>query len=103
LADAAGVELIGRIPIENAVADGGDHGRPVALGDGAAARELRRLADRITTDLAPPAGLAGCSARMLDAVTAALDAHDADPGAGTTGDADETPSEGGVVAPTSLR
>ena len=78
LADEAGVELIGRVPIENAVADGGDHGRPIALGDGAAADELSRIASLITTELAPPAGLAGCSARLLDAVTSALDAHDAE-------------------------
>ncbi len=66
LADEAGVELIGRIPIENAVADGGDNGRPIALGEGAAADELRRLASVITTELAPPTSLAGCTAHMFD-------------------------------------
>jgi len=66
LADEAGVELIGQIPIENAVADGGDHGRPIALGEGAAADEFRRLAKLVTTELAPPTALAGCTARMLD-------------------------------------
>jgi ATP-binding protein involved in chromosome partitioning len=67
LADEAGVELIGQIPIENAVADGGDNGRPIALGTGPAADEFRRLGTLITDELAPPAGLAGCTARLLDA------------------------------------
>ncbi len=67
LAEEAGVDLIGRIPIENAVADGGDNGRPIALGEGAAADEFRRLATVLTTELAPPTDLTGCTAHLLDA------------------------------------
>ncbi|HKY13962.1 MAG TPA: hypothetical protein VJM33_03485, partial [Microthrixaceae bacterium] len=66
-----------RIPIEAAVAEGGDTGRPIALGEGAAATAFRELAERIATDVAPPVDMAGCSARLLDAVDTALARHDA--------------------------
>lgn len=77
LATDAGTTLLGAVPIEPAVAEGGDTGRPVALGDGPAADAFRALAELVVTEVAPPTDLAGCSARLLDAVTAALDAHDA--------------------------
>lgn len=74
LADEAGVPLLGAVPLEASVAAGGDHGEPVALGDGPAARAFRAIADRIVTEAVPPVAMAGCSARMLDAAVAALDA-----------------------------
>ena len=77
LAVEAGVPLLGRIPIEAAVAEGGDHGRPIALGEGPAADAFRSIARTLIDEVVPPADLAGCSARMLDAVSAALDAADA--------------------------
>jgi ATP-binding protein involved in chromosome partitioning len=77
LAADAGIELLGRIPIETAVANGGDTGRPVALSVGPAAEAFRDIADRLVTELAPVADLAGCSARLLVAASAALDEHDA--------------------------
>ncbi len=77
LAAEAGIPLLGHIPIEPAVAEGGDHGRPVALGDGPAARAFREITDRLVEEVIPPADLAGCSARMLNAVEAALAAADA--------------------------
>jgi len=77
LADTAGVPLLGQIPIENAVADGGDLGEPAVLGDGQAARAFLAIAERIVTEAVPPAELAGCSARMLEAAVAALDAAEA--------------------------
>ena len=57
-----------------AVAVGGDDGEPVALGDGPAAEAFRAIADRIVAEAVPPVAMAGCSARMLDAAVAALDA-----------------------------
>jgi ATP-binding protein involved in chromosome partitioning len=73
LADEIGVELLGRIPIEPAVAEGGDTGEPVALhGSGPAADAFREIANRIVTETVPPVGMAGCSARLLDAVEVAL-------------------------------
>jgi ATP-binding protein involved in chromosome partitioning len=77
LARDAGVPLLGRIPLEPAVAEGGDTGRPVALGSGPAAEAFRAIAAGIVEEAVPLVAMAGCSARMLDAATAALDALDA--------------------------
>ena len=78
LADQVGVPLLGRIPLEAAVAAGGDTGEPVALsGTGPAADEFRAIARLIVEEVAPPTNMAGCSARMLNMVAAALDAKDA--------------------------
>jgi ATP-binding protein involved in chromosome partitioning len=81
LAAEAGIPLLGRIPIEAAVADGGDHGRPIALGDGPAADAFRSIARLMIDEIVPPADLAGCSARLMGAVDAALAAADAANGA----------------------
>ncbi len=78
LAHDAGVPLLGQVPLEPSVAAGGDAGAPVALGSGPAAEASRAIADRTHTEASPPAELAGCSARMLDAAVAALDALDAE-------------------------
>jgi ATP-binding protein involved in chromosome partitioning len=75
LAHDAGVPLLGQVPLEPSVANGGDTGVPVALGEGPAAEAFRQIADRILTEAIPPAELAGCSARMLEAAVAALDAQ----------------------------
>jgi ATP-binding protein involved in chromosome partitioning len=77
LADQIGVPLLGRIPLEAAVSAGGDTGHPVALdGTGPAADEFRAIARLIVDEVAPPTNMAGCSARMLQMVSAALDAND---------------------------
>jgi ATP-binding protein involved in chromosome partitioning len=73
LARDAGVPLLASIPIEPAVSAGGDAGSPVVLGEGPAADAFRALAERIVSEAIPPTDMAGCSARMLDAMTAALD------------------------------
>ena len=79
LAEAIDAPLLGQVPLEPAVGAGGDAGTPIAVdGDGPAAEVFRRIATAIIADIAPPAGaegidMAGCSARMLDAVAAALD------------------------------
>jgi ATP-binding protein involved in chromosome partitioning len=77
LAETAGVELLGQVPLEASVSLGNDDGKPVALGDGPAAEAFRALADRIVNEAVPPTEMAGCSARMLEAAVAALDAADA--------------------------
>jgi len=79
LAHDAGVPLLAQIPIEASVAAGGDSGRPVVLGTGPAAEAFAELATLIATEAAPPISMTGCSARMLDAAVAALDALDAQP------------------------
>jgi ATP-binding protein involved in chromosome partitioning len=73
LAADAGVPLLGQVPLEAAVSAGGDAGEPVVLGEGPAADAFRAIADRILTEAIPPAEMAGCSARMLEAAVAALD------------------------------
>ena len=76
LADAIGAPLLGKVPLEAAVAAGGDAGDPVSLGGtGAAAAEFRSIAERILADIAPPTpavdvDMAGCTAReFVEAVT----------------------------------
>jgi ATP-binding protein involved in chromosome partitioning len=78
LADEIGVELLGQVPLEAAVAAGGDIGVPVAVdGHGAAADVFRHIARRIVDEIAPSTNMAGCSARMLGMVAAALAERDA--------------------------
>jgi ATP-binding protein involved in chromosome partitioning len=81
LADAIGVPLLGQVPLEAAVSAGGDAGRPIALDAGAdatpAASSFIAIAERLNVEVptAPAAegvDMAGCSARMLAAVDAAL-------------------------------
>jgi ATP-binding protein involved in chromosome partitioning len=79
LAATAGVPLLGQVPIEPAVAAGGDTGAPVALTGGRAADAFRAIADKLVDEFVPPVEMAGCSARMLDAALAALDADDEQP------------------------
>ena len=64
LAADVGVPLLGRIPIEATVADGGDNGDPVVLRDGPAAEAFRAIVRTIVDEAVPPAEMAGCSARL---------------------------------------
>ena len=70
----AGVPLLGQIPLQPSVSAEGDTGEPEALRDSPAGIAFRDLAERIVTEAIPLADMAGCSARMLDAATEALDA-----------------------------
>jgi ATP-binding protein involved in chromosome partitioning len=80
LADEIGAPLVASIPLEPAVSAGGDDGAPVALTapDGVAGAAFHTLADRVVEDLLPPIEMEGCTARLLDLVTAASTATDAD-------------------------
>ncbi|MFM8868400.1 MAG: Mrp/NBP35 family ATP-binding protein [Ilumatobacteraceae bacterium] len=76
LALEIGVELLGRIPIENAVAAGSDSGNPVALtGTGEAAREFAAIAGKIIESTVSNESLAGCSARTPEAVAVQVKAR----------------------------
>lgn len=76
LAHEIGVELLGRIPIENAVAAGSDSGNPVALtGTGEAAREFAAIAVKIIESTVSNESLAGCSARTPEAVAVQVKAR----------------------------
>jgi ATP-binding protein involved in chromosome partitioning len=76
LADDIGVPLLGAVPIEPAVSEGGDSGEPAVLSNSAAADVIRSIARAIAEEHVPPIEMAGCSARMLDAAVAALDGVD---------------------------
>jgi ATP-binding protein involved in chromosome partitioning len=69
LADEVGVELLGQIPIEPAVAAGGDNGEPLVLTSSSeAARVFSAIAARIIADTPEVEDMAGCSARDKDVV-----------------------------------
>jgi ATP-binding protein involved in chromosome partitioning len=73
LADDIGAELLGRVPIEPAVAHGSDTGEPVALsGSSVAADVFRDIADKILSATVSVTEMAGCSARLLESVEVAL-------------------------------
>ena len=78
LAESIGAPLLGQVPLEPAVSAGGDAGTPISIdGDSVAADVFRAIAARIVAEIAPPStgptvDMAGCSARMLDAVEIAL-------------------------------
>jgi ATP-binding protein involved in chromosome partitioning len=72
LAEDIGAPLLGTVPIENSVAQGGDTGEPAVLGDGPAADALRAIVRRMIDEAVPPVDMAGCSARLLEKVEAAL-------------------------------
>ena len=58
------------MPIEAAVSEGGDTGKPVVLAhpELRRGRELTAIAERIVTELLPPVEMAGCTARIFDMV-----------------------------------
>jgi len=62
--------LLATIPIEPAVASGGDAGVPAVLAapTGVAARAFRDLAAAIVEDVLPPIEMAGCTARMMELI-----------------------------------
>lgn len=64
-----GVPLLGQLPLDAAVAHGGDKGAPAVLGDGPAAEAYRALVDALVTDVLPPIEV-GCTA--IDALEALL-------------------------------
>jgi len=65
LADQLGVPLLGQIPLDPNVVNGGDEGRPVATADpeGPAGTAIRSVADRLL-QLVPPAAVDTCTARI---------------------------------------
>ena len=70
LAALTGAPLVGEVPIDCAVSEGGDVGQPVVLShpELPAARALKEIARRIVEELLPPVEMAGCTARMFELV-----------------------------------
>jgi ATP-binding protein involved in chromosome partitioning len=75
LATEVGVPLIGTVPIHPAIAEGGDAGTPVALGEGDLADVFCELARVIAEEVAPVIETAGCTARLLDQIADAVAAQ----------------------------
>jgi ATP-binding protein involved in chromosome partitioning len=65
LAREAGVPLLGTVPLEPAVAAGGDIGEPAVLGSGPAADAFLAIAQRIVEEAVAPVEMSGCSARLV--------------------------------------
>ncbi|HUR48510.1 MAG TPA: P-loop NTPase [Acidimicrobiales bacterium] len=69
LSKQIGAPLLGSIPLDPAVAVGGDSGEPAALRDsGHAAEAFAAIADSLVAEHMPPIEMAGCTARLLDLV-----------------------------------
>jgi len=67
LADEIGVPLLGSIPIDPAVAAGGDEGEPASLGGrGPVVAAFAALAERFVTDALPRFEPATCTARLAE-------------------------------------
>ncbi len=67
LAGELGVPLLGKIPIDSAVATGGDRGEPSSLGEGPASAEINRIANLLVTEIAPPIDMGTCTVRLMEA------------------------------------
>ena len=73
LAGEVGVPLIGSVPLDPAVAAGGDAGSPVVLaGASAVADAFAAIARRLVTEVSPVVEMSGCTARMFQEAEAAL-------------------------------
>jgi ATP-binding protein involved in chromosome partitioning len=66
----SGAPLVGEVPIDGAVSEGGDVGKPVVWThpDLPAAAALNDIAKRIVEELLPPVEMAGCTARIFELV-----------------------------------
>lgn len=73
LAAEIGVSLLGSIPLDPSVAEGGDSGQPAALaGVGPVSDAVAAIAERVVTEAIPLVEMSGCSARLLDMVESTL-------------------------------
>jgi ATP-binding protein involved in chromosome partitioning len=71
LSEELGVPLLAEIELGAAIGAGADLGEPAVIHEGPEG-SFRQLAERVFTDIAPPAGALGCTARMLDSLERAL-------------------------------
>lgn len=67
-----GVPFLGKIPLNPAVAAGGDRGEPVAMGSGPLAEVFAQLAEKIADEISPIVETATCSARLIEQVEKAV-------------------------------
>lgn len=71
LSEELSVPLLAEISLLEQINAGGDIGEPVVLHEEEGG-VFHQLAQRIVSDVAPPVGAAGCSARMLDSLERAV-------------------------------
>jgi ATP-binding protein involved in chromosome partitioning len=71
LSEELGVPLLAEIELGVAIGAGADLGEPAVINEGPDG-PFRKLAERIVSDIAPPAGALGCTARMLDSLERAV-------------------------------
>jgi ATP-binding protein involved in chromosome partitioning len=73
LADEIGAVLLGQVPIESAVANGGDIGEPIVLtSTGPAAQAFLAIAANLMNTTVPVTEMGGCTARDPEAVQVAI-------------------------------
>jgi ATP-binding protein involved in chromosome partitioning len=71
LANELGVPLLAEIPLRAEITEGGDIGEPIVLHE-ASDGVFHQLAQRILSEVAPPVGALGCTARLLDSIERAV-------------------------------
>ena len=71
LSEELGVPLLAEIELGVAICAGADLGEPAVIHEDSDG-PFRKLAERIVSDIAPPAGALGCTARMLDSLERAV-------------------------------
>jgi ATP-binding protein involved in chromosome partitioning len=74
LAQELSIPLLAEIALSPGIGAGGDTGEPSVL-DEDVEGAFRTLARLVLTEIAPPAGAQGCTARMLDAIDRAVALH----------------------------
>jgi ATP-binding protein involved in chromosome partitioning len=72
LADEIGAPLLARIPLEPSVALGGDRGEPASLDEGTEAGKAFAGLVEAVLERCPVLQMTGCSARLLEALEAAV-------------------------------
>lgn len=70
LAEQLGVPLIGEVPLDSRVIEGGDSGEPasIAAPDSPGGAAFAKITDRMVSEIAPPIAMESCTARIFEAV-----------------------------------
>ena len=72
LAEELSTPLLASIPLRAHIAAGGDAGAPAVSSDTMASEIFQNLVELLTSEIAPPAGMTGCTARMMKDLDAAV-------------------------------
>jgi len=66
------VPLVGSVPLDAALASGGDVGEPVAFDDTAASGVFATMAERVVTEISPPVEMSSWQRRLVERIEEAL-------------------------------